>query len=160
MSTPPPPPPGTGDDPHGSGATSGQGDGPAQPPTGSSGYGPGDASGYGSGEASGYGGGGYQGAPGYYGGNPSGEQDNNLGVVALVTGIISILICSPLGIVAIIYGRKSQAAAASGTASNGTLGTVGFWLGVVALILMVLAIALLALGVISIGALSGASTSP
>ncbi len=152
MSTPPPPPSGSGDDPYGSSGSSGAGDS-------RSGYGSGDASGYGSG---GYGGGsgGYQGAPGYYGGSPSSDRDNNLGVVALVTGVISILVCGPLGIVSIIYGRKSQAAAAAGTANNGTLGTVGFWLGVVALIWFVLVLALLAAGVISIAAFSNATTSP
>lgn len=144
MSTPPPPPSGSSDDPYGTNDQSGPGD--AQ-------------SGYGSGDSYGSGSGGYQGAPGYYGGSPSGDQDNNLGVIALVTGIISLVICTPLGIVPIIYGRKSQAAAAAGTANNGTLGTVGFWLGVVALILLALAIILIAVGAISIGVLTGGTTT-
>jgi len=68
------------------------------------------------------------------------DAENNLGVIALVTGIISLVACAPLGIVAVIYGRKAQAATAAGRANNGTLGTVGFWLGAVALALMVLGI--------------------
>ena len=101
---------------------------------------------------------GYQGAPGYYGGGAPNDRDNSLGVIALVTGIISLLVCAPLGIVAIIWGRKSQAAEAAGTANNGTMGAVGFWLGVVALVLMVLAVVLLITGVLTLGMLSGQTT--
>jgi hypothetical protein len=100
-----------------------------------------------------YGSGSYQPAPGYYGGGAPNDRDNNFGVIALVTGILGLIVCSPLGIVAIIYGRKAQAAQAAGTANNGTMGTVGFWLGVVALVLLVVGIvafiAFLSLGVIS-----------
>jgi hypothetical protein len=138
MSTPPPPPPGDNDenpytsDPSSSGSepsqTSGYG-------SGSPGYGS-DTSAYGSGQGSA----GYQAAPSYYGGQAPNDAENNLGVIALVTGIISLVACAPLGIVAIIYGRKAQAATAAGRANNGTLGTVGFWLGVVAVALMLIAI--------------------
>lgn len=112
------------------------------------------------GQQQGYGqpGPGYQGAPGYYGGGAPNDRDNSLGVIALVTGIISLLVCAPLGIVAIIWGRKSQAAEAAGTANNGTMGAVGFWLGVVALVLMVLAVVLLITGVLTLGMLSGQTT--
>lgn len=92
----------------------------------------------------------FQSAPGYYGGPPTNDRDNNLGVVALVTGIIGLLICQPVGIAAIIYGRRSQAAQAAGTANNGSLGAVGFWLGWVAVALMVLGILLFATGVLSL----------
>lgn len=96
----------------------------------------------------------YPSAPGYYGGAPMNDRDNNYGVIALVCGIIGLVLCGPVGIAAIIFGRKAQAAQAAGTANNGTLGTVGFWLGVVAVILMVigLVVGVLAFaGAISIG---------
>ncbi|HKJ10983.1 MAG TPA: DUF4190 domain-containing protein [Ornithinimicrobium sp.] len=132
MSTPPPPPGGNDENPY----TSQPGPGSEPAGQGSPGYGSGA---YGSSEpappASGY-----EAAPGYYGGQMPSDAENNLGVIALVTGIISLVACAPLGIVAVIYGRKAQAATAAGRANNGTLGTVGFWLGAVALALMVLGI--------------------
>jgi hypothetical protein len=92
----------------------------------------------------------YPSAPGYYGGAPTNDRDNNYGVIALVCGIIGLLLCGPVAIVAIIYGRKAQQAQAAGTANNGSLGTVGFWLGVVTVGFWVLGLLLLAVGVISL----------
>lgn len=165
MSTPPPPPPGD-HDPHRSG-------GPDDPAGQSFGHGSSQAPDHGSNQAppsygsGGYGAesAGYQGAPGYYGGSPGNERDNNLGVIALVTGIISLIICQPVGVVAIVYGRRAQQAAQAGTANNGTMGVVGFWLGVAAIVLLVvavvLAIVLVAVGVLSLAAFVDAtSTSP
>jgi hypothetical protein len=100
----------------------------------------------------------YPSAPGYYGGPPVNDRDNSYGVVALVTGIIALLMCQPLGVVSIIFGRKAQQAQAAGTANNGTLGTVGFWLGVASLVLLalvvVLFVVLFAVGVITWGSYS------
>ncbi|WP_153396604.1 DUF4190 domain-containing protein [Ornithinicoccus halotolerans] len=94
---------------------------------------------------------GYQSAPQYQPGGPTPERDNSFGVIALVCGILSLVVCGPLGIVAIIYGRKAAAAEAAGTATNGAMGTVGFWLGVVGLaltvIVIVVMVVMLALGV-------------
>jgi hypothetical protein len=136
----------------------GQGQQPGQYGQGQ--YGQGQQPGqYGQGQYGQQGGQYYPSAPGYYGGQPMNDRDNNFGVIALVTGLVGLLICSPVGIAAIIYGRKAQAAQAAGTANNGTLGTVGFWLGVAALALMVLGILLLATGVVSLGFLSNNMSS-
>lgn len=126
MSTPPPPPGGRDDNPYDYDPNA-QGDSRSQ---GSSNDGSGNNSGSG----------GYQAAPNYSGGQTPNDVDNNFGVIALITGIVGLVICQPLGIVAIIYGRKAQAAQAADRANNATLGTVGFWLGVVALILLVISI--------------------
>jgi MFS family permease len=144
MSTPPPPPGGNDDNPYTSdpGAEGSDPSGYGSQGYGSQGYGSQSygSQGYGSGDEATPSAAGYQAAPGYYGGQPTGDAENNLGIIALVTGIISLIGCAPLGIVAVIYGRKAQTAAAAGRANNGTLGVVGFWLGAVALALMVLAI--------------------
>lgn len=99
---------------------------------------------------------GYQNAPQYQPGGPTPERDNSFGIIALVCGILSLVVCGPLGIVAIIYGRKAAGAQAAGTATNGTMGTVGFWLGVVGValtvVLVVVFVVLMALGVAMIPA--------
>lgn len=67
--------------------------------------------------------------------NPS-EAKNNLGVWALVLGILSLVCCGLLaGIPAIILGNNSKKAAAQGLATNGNLGQVGFVLGLIGTIL-------------------------
>ncbi len=66
-----------------------------------------------------------------FGPGPS-DAKNSLGVWALVLGILSVLCCGLVaGIPAIILGQKSKQAAAEGMATNGTLGNVGFILGIV-----------------------------
>lgn len=100
----------------------------------------------------------YQGAPSYYGGPPPGTRDNNDGVIALVTGLIGIFLCQPVGIAAIVYGRRSQAAQAAGTADNGVMGTIGFWLGVVSVALMVVVVVLFGAGILSLAMFSTATT--
>lgn len=86
--------------------------------------------------------------PGYggYGYGPSDEK-NSLGVWALVLGILG-LCCGPIGIAAIFLGRSSRQAATEGRATNGTLGTVGMALGVVAVVLWVGGFLLQAAGVL------------
>ncbi len=173
MSTPPPPPPsGSGQDPNegqdsngGQDSYADQSEPRSQPEQQPYGYDPqsqGGSSSYNQGQdqGEGYGAGGYQPAPGYYGGQAPSEVDNNFGIIALVTGLIGLLACQPLGIVAIIYGRKAQAAETAGRATNGTLGVVGFWLGVVALVLFALAILAFILavaGLISVGVFESTS---
>ncbi|WP_430866857.1 hypothetical protein [Demequina aurantiaca] len=67
--------------------------------------------------------------------NPA-EAKNNLGVWALVLGILSLVCCGLLaGIPAIILGKKSKEAQAQGLATNGNLGNVGFILGLIGTIL-------------------------
>ena len=85
-----------------------------------------------------------------YGQQPYGyssTQKNNLGVWALVLGIVGIC-CGPFGIGAIIVGRQSQAAADRGEANNRGLGTAGFVLGVIAVALWALTLVLRFAGVI------------
>jgi len=67
---------------------------------------------------------------------PANEQKNNLGIWALVLGILSIVCCAFFaGIPAIIIGLKSKQAEAAGLANNGSLGNVGFILGIVGSVL-------------------------
>ncbi|MGB3186723.1 MAG: DUF4190 domain-containing protein [Ornithinimicrobium sp.] len=163
MSTPPPPS-GGDDNPYNYDPQSGGSSGEGQ--AGDQGYGESNRQGYGDPSQQGYGqsgqqygqgqsgySGGYQSAPNYSGGQAPNTVDNNFGVIALVTGILGLLVCQPVGIAAIIYGRKAQAAERAGRADNGTLGVVGFWLGVVAVALAV--IALLFVVLIFVGAIAG-----
>jgi hypothetical protein len=83
--------------------------------------------------------------PNYYGGGTTGPQfpdntaKNNLGVWALVLGILGVVCCGFLaGIPAIILGNKSKQAAAQGLATNGNLGQIGLVLGWVAVALGVI----------------------
>lgn len=123
MTMPPPPPGGFPEDPH---QSHGQPqDGYGQP-----------AGGYG--QPAGYGQpGGYGQPPAYGGPNPYGVGGstikNNLGGWALGCGIASVVICGclPAWIAALILGRKSQEAAAQGLATNGSMGKIGFILGIV-----------------------------
>ncbi|WP_084103946.1 DUF4190 domain-containing protein [Demequina sp. NBRC 110056] len=72
-------------------------------------------------------------------GGGSSEEKNQLGVWALVLGILSIVCCGLLaGIPAIILGKKSKEAGEQGLATNGNIGNVGFILGIIGSILSVL----------------------
>lgn len=67
-----------------------------------------------------------------------GYPKNNLGVWALVLGIVSLVLCAPAGIAAIIVGGNAKKAVARGEANNGGLATTGVvlgWIGVAFLIL-------------------------
>jgi hypothetical protein len=84
--------------------------------------------------------------PGYYGGGSGapmygGTEKNNLGVWALVLGILGLVCCGFAAIPAIILGNKSKEAAAQGLANNGGYGQAGVilgWIGVVFLVLGVI----------------------
>lgn len=84
------------------------------------------------------------GAPGY----GAGTQKNNLGVWALVLGIVGFC-CGPVSIAAIVLGRQSQAAADRGEATNRGQGTAGFVLGVIAACLWALSLILRATGTLT-----------
>ena len=72
-------------------------------------------------------------------GGGNSEEKNQLGVWALVLGILSIVCCGLLaGIPAIILGKKSKEAGEQGLATNGNLGNVGFILGIIGTVLSVL----------------------
>lgn len=74
--------------------------------------------------------------------NPA-EAKNNLGVWALVLGIVSLVCCGLLaGIPAIILGKKSKEAQAQGVATNGNLGNVGYILGIIGTVLTTIGILL------------------
>jgi len=90
--------------------------------------------------------------PGAFG--PGGNTSkNSLGVWSLVLGILSILCCGLLaGIPAIILGNSSKKAAASGLATNGNLGQVGFILGIIGVALSVLGGVLYGTGVLTLSA--------
>jgi hypothetical protein len=89
--------------------------------------------------------------PGYGGYGYAAPQTNKKAVWALVTGILSIVCCGPLGIVAIILGRGAEREIAfSGGAQTGAgMAKAGFVLGIVGLALAVLSAILYATGAIS-----------
>ncbi|MFI2364915.1 DUF4190 domain-containing protein [Promicromonospora sp. NPDC019610] len=101
-------------------------------------------------------------APQYgYGQTP---PKNDLGVWALITGILSYVFCPLLlGIAAIITGTMSRRAADEGLANNRGMGTAGLILGWINVALVVLAIVFfviaLAVGLIS-GGLNGWGDMP
>jgi hypothetical protein len=108
---------------------------------------------------------GQPGAPGAYGqpGSPAAAQygygpmppKNNLGVWALITGILSFVLCPLLlGIAAIITGTMSRKAADQGLANNRGMGTAGLILGWVNVALTVVGIVLLII-LLAAGAMSG-----
>jgi hypothetical protein len=81
-------------------------------------------------------------APGY-GGAAYGavaSPQNSQGTIALVTGILGLLCCGLLAIVAIFTGRNGMQLAAEGKATNGGMAKAGYWLGIIAVILWVLGI--------------------
>lgn len=67
------------------------------------------------------------------------DRDDNLAVIALVTGILGFFACAPVGIVAFVYGRRALAACAAGTASNPAMARWGHRLGIACLALLGLA---------------------
>jgi hypothetical protein len=78
--------------------------------------------------------------PGYapYGGGGFGPQQHPKGTTILVLGIVGLLCCGPLGIVAIVMGstaRKEMAANPGVTYTNAGLITAGWILGIVATVL-------------------------
>ncbi|WP_225754312.1 DUF4190 domain-containing protein [Actinotalea sp. Marseille-Q4924] len=133
-----------------------QGDGSSWTPgqAGGSSSGPGQGSGpsWGQGQGGAPGGdmgGGYSAPPpppGYYGGGAggpmfSGTEKNNLGVWALVLGILGLVCCGFVtAIPAVILGNKSKEAAAMGQADNGGLGQAGVVLGWIGIVWGVLAL--------------------
>lgn len=94
----------------------------------------------------GYGPSGYPPAPVYTGGPAPNEVDNSLGVIALITGLVGLLLFPPVAIAGIIYGRKSTASANAGRATNGSMGTAGLVLGIVGTVLLVIYVVLVVLG--------------
>jgi len=78
-----------------------------------------------------------------YGAPPVGgyaAPQNTPGITALVTGIIGLLCCGILSIIAIWQGRKGMALADSGQATNRGVAQAGFILGILGLLLWVVGI--------------------
>lgn len=147
--------------PYGQPAQSGQPDQgqpygqPAQPPSypqpgyGQPGQAPAGPPSYGQ-----YGQPGYPAAGGYpTGAYGAGTEQNNLGVWALVLGIVSY-VCSLgflTGIPAIILGNKAKRAAAEGRANNPGMGTAGVILGWIATVLSLLGIIIFIILIATVG---------
>ena len=91
-------------------------------------------------------GGGY-GQPAY--GAPAPGGTNKKATWALITGILSLLCCSPLGVVAIILGRGAEAEIRASGQGGAGLAKAGFILGIVALALLVLQVILFATGALN-----------
>jgi Domain of unknown function (DUF4190) len=95
-----------------------------------------------------YGGGSYPPPPGGYfppGGPLSyGPTNNQKAIVALVTGIVGLLCCGPLGLVAIIFGvlARKEIDAAGGMQKGSGMALGGILLGIISLAWMVVAVAL------------------
>ena len=112
---PPPPPPGSGGGGYGA---------PPPPPPGS-----GDDGGYGAPPP-----------PPLPGGGMGGPVDHPKGITVLVLGILSIVCCSPLGIVALIMGNNAlrEIDAQPGRYSNRQIVQIGRILGIIGIVLLVL----------------------
>ena len=130
-STPPPPPPGSGDGGYSA---------PPPPPPGS-------------------GDGGYAAPPPPMGGM-GGPVDHPKGMTVLVLGILSLVCCSPLGIVALIMGNNAlkEIDAQPGRYGNRQIVQIGRILGIIGIVFLVISIIwLLFLG--GLAAISGDSSS-
>jgi hypothetical protein len=100
-------------------------------------------------------GGGY-GQPAY--GAPAPGSTNKKATWALVTGILGLLCCGPLGIVAIILGRNAEQEIRVTGEGGAGMAKAGFILGIIALAFLVLQIILFAGGVLTLPGSS--STAP
>lgn len=79
---------------------------------------------------------------GQYGAPPV-RRNNNMGVAALVLGVVAVLI-GPCSILAVIFGRIGLNRVARGEATNRGVAQAGFVLGLVTLALWILGLILLA----------------
>jgi hypothetical protein len=102
-------------------------------------------------------GGGY-GQPVY--GAPAPGGTNKKATWALVTGILGILCCGPLGIVAIILGRGAEQEIRTTGQGGAGMAKAGFILGIVALVLLVVQIILFATGSLSFNSIDSGAGQP
>jgi len=88
---------------------------------------------------------------GYGYGGYAAPKTNQKAIWSLVTGIIGLLCCSPVGIVALILGNsaKREIAVSNGAETGGGLAQAGVILGIIAIVLLVLSIIGFATGVVS-----------
>jgi hypothetical protein len=88
--------------------------------------------------------------PAYGAPQPGAAAGNNSKALwSLITGILSILCCSPLGIVAIILGRSAQAEIRQTGQGGEGMAKAGFILGIIGLVFLVLSIILFATGALT-----------
>ncbi len=111
---------------------------PPPPPSGSGGGGGYDAPPPGSGDG-GYGG---YGAPPPPAGGTGGPVDHPRGMTVLILGILSLVCCSPLGIVAFVMGNNAlkEIDAQPGRYGNRQIVQIGRILGIIGMVLLVLSI--------------------
>lgn len=91
-------------------------------------------------------GGGY-GQPAY--GAPGPRGNNKKATWALVTGILGLLCCAPLGVVAIVLGRGAEQEIRVTGEGGAGMAKAGFILGIVALVLFAIQIFLFATGALT-----------
>lgn len=77
-------------------------------------------------------------------GAPAPQGTNKKAIWALVTGILSLLCCGPLGIASILLGRSAQGEIAQTGQQGGGMAKAGFILGIIALVLLVVQVILFA----------------
>ena len=82
-------------------------------------------------------------------GAPAPGGNNKKATWALVTGIFSLVCCSPVGIVAIILGRGAQAEIATTGQPGAGAAKAGVILGIIALAILVLQIILFSTGALT-----------
>jgi ABC-type Fe3+ transport system permease subunit len=93
-----------------------------------------------------------------YGGGPA--PTHGSATTALVLGILSLVVCGPLGIPAFIIGRRAEREVkmSQGRLAGEGLAKAGWIMGLIAMILMVIAVLLLIL-LLAFGALSSSSNA-
>ena len=124
-------------------------DPPPPPDPGQGSYGQYGGNQYGGGQYGGGGTGGYGPPPPGYGGQGVPQGNNTKAIWALVTGILGLICCTPVGIAAIILGRSAQAEIAATGQQGAGMAKAGFILGIVSVVFLVLQIILFATGAIS-----------
>jgi hypothetical protein len=90
-------------------------------------------------------------------GQPNYGGDHPQGTTILVLGILSLVVCSPLGIAAWVMGKKALAEATAMGASNASTIKVGYILGIIATCLMILGVVIAVVVIIGTAATSAAS---
>ncbi len=88
--------------------------------------------------------------PAYGAPQPGAASGNNSKALwSMITGIFSLVCCSPAGIVAIILGRSAQSEISQTGQGGSGMAKAGFILGIIALALLVLQIILFATGALT-----------
>src|SRR3954449_2677767 len=79
---------------------------------------------------------------GYGYGGYAAPKTNQKAIWSLVTGILGVLCCSPLGIAALVLGNnaKKEIAVSNGAETGGGLAQAGVILGIIGIVLLVLSI--------------------